>query len=364
MGGDTGGQTPKRIVLASTAIIKGGVWRHIEDLGRGLQREGLDVTLGLLPAAVALHESAEQAGLPWEPLQRTLRPSFDLWHVHLHDTYDRRAIASLASRRLVGRSVITEHLPRNDASDDRLEPQHRRTRYAAEGKTLFKRVEFRLASAVIAVSTSSARFLEERYLLPARSVTTVHNGISAPAQVAEAAPRDRPLRVVTVGSLGRQKGHDVLLEAARVATEEWEITVVGDGPQLAKLRGLASGLKAGRVRFTGWVDDPRAEVAAADVACMPSRWESFPYAALEAAALARAVVGSRVDGLDEIIIDGATGILVEPDRPAELAAALDRLAANPQLVAAYGRAAHDRVRARFGLQQMIDGVLATYARAS
>jgi glycosyltransferase involved in cell wall biosynthesis len=362
MSDDTAARRPRRIVLASTALIKGGVWRHIEDLGRGLQREGLEVTLGLLPAAPALHAAAEQAGLPWEPLERTLRPSVDLWHVHLHDTYDRRAILALAARRCVGPSVITEHLPRNDASDDRLEPQHPRTRYAAEGKTLFKRLEFRLAAAVISVSTSSARFLERRYRLPARSITTVHNGVGAraPAQVA---PPKRRLRVVTVGTLGRQKGHDVLLAAARVATEAWEITVVGDGPQLATLRGLASSLEVGRVRFTGWVDDPLAEVAAADVACMPSRWESFPYAALEAGALARAVVGSRVDGLDEIIIDGETGILVEPDRPAELAAALDRLAANPDLVAAYGRAAHDRVRARFSVQQMVDGVLAAYARA-
>jgi glycosyltransferase involved in cell wall biosynthesis len=348
-------------VLASTALIRGGVWRHIEDLGVGLQEAGVEVTVGLLPGARALADAARRAGLRSESLYRTLGRSADVWHVHLHDTYDRRAFLALAARRAVGPSVITEHLPRSHASDERLEPQYPRTRYAAEAKTAFKRLEFRLAGAVIAVGAGSARFLAARYSLPAGAVRTVHNGVAVPPPPAGPRGHGGPMRVVTVGSLDRQKGHDVLLEAARRSAGDWELTMIGTGPQLGPLRSIAAGLPPGRVRFAGWVEDPRALLEAADVVCMPSRWESFPYAALEACSRARAVVGSRVDGLDEIIADGESGILVAPEDPGELAAALDRLAASPELVARYGEAAYARVRERFTLARMVEGVLAAYA---
>jgi glycosyltransferase involved in cell wall biosynthesis len=351
------------VVLASTALIRGGVWRHIEDLGLGLQRAGVEVTVGLLPGATALEEAARRAGLRSESLYLTVGRSTDLWHVHLHDTYDRRAFLALAARRATGRSVITEHLPRSHASDDRLEPQYPRTRYAAEAKTAFKRIEFRLAGAVIAVGASSGGFLEARYALPAGAVHIVHNGVTAPPPRSAPRAHDGPLRVVSVGSLDRQKGHDVLLEAARRSARDWEVTVIGTGPQAEPLRAIAAGLAPGRVRFTGWVEDPGALLEAADIVCLPSRWESFPYAALEACSLARAVVGSRVDGLDEIIADGESGILVAPDDPGALADALDRLAGSPELVARYGQAAHARVREQFTLTGMVDGVLATYAHA-
>jgi glycosyltransferase involved in cell wall biosynthesis len=167
-----------------------------------------------------------------------------------------------------------------------------------------------------------------------------------------------------VGSLGRQKGQDVLLEAARLSGRDWRITVVGSGPHLGRLQQIASHLPAGRVRFAGWVEDPRAYVEAADVVCMPSRWESFPYAALEACSLARPVVGSRVDGLDEIVVNGETGILVAPDCPGELAAALDRLADHPDLVAKLGLAAYARVGSHFRLARMVEETIAVYARTS
>jgi glycosyltransferase involved in cell wall biosynthesis len=354
-----------KIVLASTSLHRGGVWRHIEDLGLGLQQAGLDVTVGLLGDANELQQAAQRAGLPWDALHRTVRTG-DLWHIHLHDTYDRRAFLALAARRLAGPSVITEHLPRNHASDERLEPEHPRTRYAAEAKTIFKRLEFALAGTVIAVGASSARFLQERYAPPAGTVMTVHNGLDASAAPAEpGAPgeADHPLRIVAVGRLDRQKGIDVLLDAARLSSHPWEVTVVGSGPQLPRLLEIASDLPSGRVSFAGWVDDPRALVEAADVLCMPSRWESFPYAALEACSLARPVVASRVDGLDEIVLDGESGILVAPDRPGELAAALDGLAADRELVGAYGRAARARVRGLFTLPRMVDGAIAAYAHA-
>jgi len=334
----------------------------MEDLGCALARVGIDVTVGLLPCAVKLHEAAARAGLGSTPVQRSVTRAIDVWHVHLHDTYDAVALAGLAARRALGPSVITEHLPRTHSSDEQLAPYFPRTRGAKAVKTAFKRVQYALADQVIAVGSTSAEFLERRYRLAPGRITTVHNGVAAAIAADPASPSHGPLNVVALGNLAWQKGFDVLLAAARASTEDWRVTVVGEGSQRDALREMSLGLAPGRVQFCGWADDPRSYLLASDVVCMPSRWESFPYIALEAAILGRAIVGSRVDGLDEIVEDGVSGLLVAPEDPIGLAAALDRLAAQPELLSRFGSAARERVR-RFSLSQMVQGTIDVYVRA-
>lgn len=321
------------------------------------------MTVALLPAAVELQDACEEVGLSWQPLLRAAASPHDMWHLHLHDTYDRRGLLALALRRRFGPAVITEHLPRNHASDERLELQNPRTPGAGTAKTLFKRLEFSQVRRVIVVSRGSEAFVAERYGLSPERMSVVYNGIDASAIAASAPPLGARTRIVSVGALGRQKGHDVLLEAAARAGTDWELTIVGDGSQGDSLRRRAAELPPGRVRFAGWVDDPERQVAEADVVCMPSRWEAFPYAALEAGALARPVVASRVDGLEEIVVDGETGLLVSPDRPEELAAALDRLALDPELIRRLGAGGRERVERYYGLEKMFSAIMDVYAQA-
>jgi glycosyltransferase involved in cell wall biosynthesis len=287
----------------------------------------------------------------------------DIWHLHLHDTYDRLGIASLGLRRRFGPAVITEHLPRNHASDERLERQNPRTPGAAMAKTAFKRLEFSQVRRVILVSRGSETFVKERYGLSADRMSVVHNGIDASAIEPSRPPLGARMSVVSVGALGRQKGHDVLLEAAARARGDWELTIVGDGSQSDSLRRRAADLPDGRVRLAGWVDDPQHQVEKSDVVCMPSRWEAFPYAALEASAMARPLVASRVDGLEEIVLHGETGILVRPGQPGELADALDELSAKPELIVQLGSAARARVQRCYDMDRMVSGVMDVYAQA-
>src|SRR5947209_18641430 len=114
------------VALATTAVARGGVWRHVEDLACGLRAAGVDVVIGLLPEAVELQAASDRLGLRWESLRQSIGGHVDIWHAHLHDTYDSRVLAALARRRLVGPSVLTEHLPRSPASDPSLEPHFRR----------------------------------------------------------------------------------------------------------------------------------------------------------------------------------------------------------------------------------------------
>jgi glycosyltransferase involved in cell wall biosynthesis len=357
---------PRSVVLATSSNLRGGVWRHIEDLAVRLADTGIDVRVGLGVDAEVLHEACRAAGLRWEPLAQSARADADIWHLHLSDTFNADAVRLLALRRTVGRTLVTEHLPRSVASDPRLEPHIARHRGAHAAKTAFKRAEFSLTSRVIAVSRGSANFLSERYGLKSDKVTIVPNGIAVPDAIPVAALElDRcRIRVAAVGSLIRQKGHDVLIDAALRSSGRWTVTIIGSGAHYESFVARAAAIPDGRVRLAGWLDDPRAELARASVVCIPSRWEAFPYVALEAAAMGLPIVATAVDGLEEIVVDGVTGLLVAPDDAQGLAAALDDLAARPaDELRRMGAAGRARVAARFGIERMVSGTLAAYQRA-
>ncbi|MDX6647622.1 MAG: hypothetical protein QOK40_3349, partial [Miltoncostaeaceae bacterium] len=166
-----------RVVLATTACGPGGVWRHLRDLAAGLRLEGCSVVLALPASAAALQASADDDGLAWTPLGRALRTRADVWHLHLHDTYDRQALGLLAARgALPGISILTEHLPRTNASDPSLLPGPRRLG-AGLAKLAFKRAQARLVRRVIAVSEDSRDFLRARYRLGEDLVRVVPNGV-------------------------------------------------------------------------------------------------------------------------------------------------------------------------------------------
>jgi glycosyltransferase involved in cell wall biosynthesis len=346
------------IVLASTGRTRGGTWRHIEDVGVQLSARGHRVTVGLRPAARELQAAATSAGLAWRPLLRTLRTDADVWHLHLHDTFEARSLAVLALRRPFGPAVVTEHLPRTPGSDPGLAREGKRNG-ADLARTAFKRAQHALTARTVVPSHGAARFVRRRYRLGADDVAVAYNGVASfPAAVPPLAGAG--LQVVTVGALIDQKGLDVLLAAASRSRHPWGITIVGAGPRRARLERNAAALAPGRARFVGWSDDPSAYVRASHVLCMPSRYESFGFAAVEAGSYGRPVVGSRIDGLEEVVVPGRTGILVEPDDPDALASALDGLWNDLDTLATFGRAAREHTRRLFTIERSVDALLAVY----
>lgn len=142
--------------------------------------------------------------------------------------------------------------------------------------------------------------------------------------------------VLFVGALTRwhrYKGLDVLIEAfARASSNRprMRLLVVGSGELSAEYRSLARDLRVEeRVRFVGHVDDAALPeyYAASDVAVLPSRnrSEGFGLTLLEAMASGRAVVGSSIGGIPELVHSGVDGLLVEPNDPSALASALIEL---------------------------------------
>jgi len=253
--------------------------------------------------------------------------------------------------------VVTEHLPYLLSHPGQV-AEHRETT--------------QLAHRVITVSEGSRRtFLARGY--PEEQFVCIHNGIEPPAprppeearQVRQAlgiAP-EAPL-LLTVARLTGQKGHDVLLAAAPhilARYPEAHFAWVGEGPQQHALaaRATAAGVSEA-VHFLGHRDDVAALMGAADLFVLPSRFEGHPLAVLEALALGLPVAGSRVCGLDEAVIDGETGLLVEPDRPADLAAAVLELLAQPDLRQRMGQAGRRLVAERFNARLMARTTMALY----
>ncbi len=167
----------------------------------------------------------------------------------------------------------------------------------------------------------------------------------AKARAALGLPDDRFVAAV-IGRVHPWKGQDVLARAlaepalARIGAIG---LVVGDaiagGDAEQRLDALERTLALdGRLRRLGFRDDVDTVMGAADAVVVPStRPEPLGQVALEAAAAARPVVASRAGGVAEVVRDGETGLLVPPDDPAALAAALARLAAEPEEAASMGR---------------------------
>jgi glycosyltransferase involved in cell wall biosynthesis len=163
--------------------------------------------------------------------------------------------------------------------------------------------------------------------------------------------------LLTVGRLEREKGHSILLEAISLLEHRGVpvlLEVVGDGSRLDSLRRQARDLGISeRITFAGAVgqDRIREHYLAADAFCLPSLGEGIPVVLMEALASGLPVIASNTMGIPELIEDGATGLLVSPGRPEDLAAAIERLAGDRSLGGRLGAAGRDRVMEEFNLDR-------------
>ena len=215
------------------------------------------------------------------------------------------------------------------------------------------RISGRLADAVIAPSAVTAGELRRDYGID--SIEVVPNGILgrdvSPFQAASTT-------VLFVGRLRTRKAVAVLLEALGLLRKERvavDLRIVGNGEQEEELRRQcqALGLEES-VDFVGAVarDEMDAHYASAAIFCLPSIYEGFPLAILEAMAGGLPVVSTTVSGIPEAVEDGTTGMLVEPEDARGLAAALGSLLAQPGLRRSMGTAGRQRFDREFSIERV------------
>lgn len=178
-----------------------------------------------------------------------------------------------------------------------------------------------------------------------------------------------PMRLLFVGRLVSQKGLDVLFRAlATMKTHnDWSLTIAGEGPLKDELALAAHKLGvADRVVFRGWLerDQLPAVYKDADIFVLPSRDEGMPNAMLEAMAAGLPVIGSKVAGLNEVVIDGETGFLVPPEDANALAHALRVSIEDRDQTFTLGKAARERVVERFSWDRAAESYMSLLCDAA
>lgn len=197
----------------------------------------------------------------------------------------------------------------------------------------------RRASRIIVVSPAIA--------LPSPKIVVIPNGVAGDFFARRPPVAHDGFVVGCLARLSREKGVDVLLTAAR-QMENVTFWIAGDGPEWELLTRDAPG----NARFLGRVDDVRDVLAKIDALAVPSRAEGQGIAALEAMAAGVPIVASRVGGLAEMLTDGETALLVPPDDPNALAAALARLQADDELRARLSAVGKRLVRESYDVRDM------------
>lgn len=369
--------TPARVVHVAESAGWAGGERYLLALATELDRKrfelavvvpgpgplverlhALDVETARVPLDARLVSPAAFLGLV-RALER-LRPTIVQSHGARSNVYTRLAA------RYAGVPIVLSTV--HNSLFDYDVPGWRRTLYV-----LAERLTSPLADRIVAVSAAIARDLVERYGIAAARTVVVRNGIDAwafrPTREPAAVRADLGVAggrrvVVMAGRMTPQKGWDVLLEAAaRLAAARSDLAwvLVGDGPLRPALTRRAAEL-AVAAHFTGARADMADVLGCADVVVLASRSEGLPFTLLEAMALGKPVVATRVGGVPEVVEEGRSGRLVPREDPAALATAIADVLEAPD-AAAMGARGRARVEAAFTLDGMVRALEGVYLAA-
>jgi glycosyltransferase involved in cell wall biosynthesis len=272
----------------------------------------------------------------------------DVIHAHL---FPSNLYASLSARIVgwQGRLVCTEHSTSN------------RRRGTLPGWAT-DRVTYSRYDHVACISAGTRDALAAWMPTITQRLVVIENGVPLVfKQVPLRLPREKPI-VVSVGTLRRAKNYDVAIKALSLLKElPFEYRIAGTGPEEHALRSLCEQLQlTDRIRFLGFVEDVPQLLRETDIFLMPSRWEGFGLAAVEAMNAGLPLIASDVEGLREIVAASPPcGIFVDPSDPSSIAQALRELLVDPEKRQSYGQAAHRRSQ-QFSLDRMVEKYLDFY----
>jgi L-malate glycosyltransferase len=230
------------------------------------------------------------------------------------------------------------------------------------------------ASVVVAISNAVADVLAGDGVARDR-IAVVPDGVDL-RRVVEAAPAetlaacgvtpDRPLVVQVAQLVGHKDPVNFVRAIARVtrAGTKVQALLVGDGPLRDAVASEVERLELGdTVRLTGYRTDADSLLAAANVACLSSREEGMGSVLLDAMAFGRPIAATRAGGIPEVVVDGESGLLADPENPEALGAAIARLVNERALAERLAEGGRRRVR-EFSVERMTDRMLEIYERVT
>ncbi|MDH5505848.1 MAG: glycosyltransferase [Anaerolineae bacterium] len=371
-------------ILYAPHLHIGGVETHILSLLRRVDktRFGYLVIASASPVFTSQAQAAGAAVLPWS-LARPWSPRALFRLIRLLKTHQVSLLhIHSPTAALIGRlaawvaripAVVTVHLPPWDyvSRSSSLPARFKRWLFTRLDKFL----NFRFTGKLIYVSARVfAQALSAR-LTPAHISTVIPNGIDLDLYQTAASPGDlrQQLSVPAdacllccVGRLEEQKGIDILLAALAALPADsppWHLWLVGDGSQRAALQAQAHSLGLDRqVSFLGFREDIPQLLQASDIFVLPSRFEAMPVSILEALAAGLPSIVSDVGENALILAEEQGGLLVPPEDPAALTAALQALLKDPDRRRYLAQAARGRAVA-FSDEHMTTRTQNAYSQA-
>ncbi len=356
-----------RVVIVTSRLDIGGAERHLARVLPTLKRRGIDVTLYAMERGGSLEPELTCHGVRVEgPPRRLLH-----W-----------PLATLSLARFLRRerpAAVHFFLPRPYlfGSVAAELAGHRRRLMSRRSLTVYREKYPLLRSlerflhwrtfGLIGNSRAVIAQLAAEVADPGK-LGLIYNGIEIPSVTAGERERARHsldiaadmLVIIVVANLITYKGHRDLIDALGLVNDQlpkpWLLLAIGRDEGIgAELKRQAEALKIGaHIRWLG--EQPAADklLAAGDIFVLPSHQEGFSNALLEAMAANLAVIATAIGGNLDAIVDSESGLLVAPRDPTGLAAALARLATDPDLRRQLAAAARLRVEHRFTLENCID----------
>ena len=365
------GSTRKTRLLIASQPLDAGVPHHLLDVIHGLDRGRFDLVVATPRESVLWRELAADTGVELHAIGAAREPS---------PLADSRSFAQLV-RLAAGADLIHGHSAKAGflARAAALATGRRRrciftphgwSFWAAEGRARRLYLELERAAAhwcgtIVTVGAFERDAGLEAGIGRREQYVVVPNGIDVDRFALPRKPV--PGRVLMVGRFAPPKRHDLAVEAivrVRRSHPEAELHLVGDGPSRGEVERQVDRLGAhDAVRLLGSRTDIPELLAEAACVVLASDYEGAPLSVLEAMAAGVPVVASRVAGIPELVVDGESGILVEPGSADALAGALDGLLGDPARAAAIGEAGRARARAEYSRERMAADLTAVYDAA-
>lgn len=227
----------------------------------------------------------------------------------------------------------------------------------------------------VCVSRSVAEFSEKVARLPKEKLLVIPNGIDPePFQNAKKADLSgivndaRSKKAICIGRLHPQKGIDRLLKLwQKLERNDWELLIVGEGPERDRLLNQAKEIEKTSARntihFTGWRADVPELLSASDLLILPSRWEGMPNVLMQGMAAGLPVLSTRSEGVTELL-----GNLFEPqswdfEADNEFHVKFRKLAENPEKRLEFGKKNFERISTEFSIEKTVDSYQDMYEKS-
>lgn len=352
-----------RILHLITELEPGGAENLLLNICRGLNKEKFNLIVGYISGPGTQATEFRRAGVRLVDLSRrgkidplllfklfflVRKERIQIVHTHLvHASIVGRIAAKLAGVKTI---LTTRHYAYAE--------KERSLIYWLERKTThFNRF-------TIAISQAVKDYLVRNENYDDRRVTVIYNAVDLNILDSNAIPEistghDGCL-IASVGRLHPQKGFETLLKSMPQVIREFssvKLIIIGDGIQRKYLEGLCFDLQISeQVIFLG--RKTPAEVLGylknIDLFVLASNWEGFGLALIEAMALRKPVVATKVEGICEIVEDGQTGFLVPPAQPQTLSCRIIQLLRDEPLAKRMGIKAREKVEQNFSIKVMVN----------